>query len=228
MRTLGAVLVLWLGLAALSQAHADARAAEDRWLQLLHAKHGEVDAEPIVLAKAHGHAVRRGSELILRLTSGKTLAFPDSDDPDRVLNYKLMAYLPARHFFMLWDELYEGGEISLVDDRTGEETVIPWYPVFSPDGTRLLIQNDGEAFVIESENLEIWRRDGGRMVREWSINPGKAETGIDTVFAFRTDVVRWSGNTIILAFAREERHWTGTLTLASDGWRLWAPAPAAP
>ena len=200
--------------------------------------------EPNLLAASHGRARRMGDDLILHFANGEDRRFHNDnkgceDGPGHCEGYLLIGDLPAFHWFVLFQTAYEGGNFLLIDDRDGLPTSIPFWPIFSPDGLRLLIQNDDESDFFEGDALEIWRREGQRMQREWIANPDEGDTGVHTDGVLHTRLLSWKGDRMVLEFRTDEvfdtktrlrtpaRHWTGTITRAADGWHLNARAGGA-
>ena len=198
--------------------------------------------EPRLIAGSNGRAQRTGDSLILHFANGKSRTFRNDnkgcdDGPDHCDGYILIGDLPAFHWFVLFETAYEGGRFWLYDDRDGLPTEIPYWPTFSADGTRLLIQNDDESSFFEGDSLEIWRRAGFRMEREWIANPGESDTGVHTDSILHTKLLSWTGDRIVLEFRTDEgfdtgtgkripeRRWTGTIIHKPDGWHLDARAP---
>src|ERR1700722_15354327 len=124
--------------------------------------------EPRLIAGSKDRARRTGNNLILHLANGKSRTFHSDnkgcqDGPDHCDGYILIGELPAFHWFAVFETAYAGGRFFLIDDRVGLPTEIPFWPTFSTDGQRLLIQNDDESGFFEGDTLEIWRREGYRM-----------------------------------------------------------------
>ena len=200
-------------------------------------------AEAGLIAASHGRAGRRGDDLTLHFANGLSRTFRNNDrgcadgGPDACDAFILIGDLPAFHWFVLFEALYEGGRFHLFDDRDGLPTEIPYWPTFSPDGTRLLIQNDDVSGFFEGDRLEIWRRDGYGMKREWIANPDETDTGVVTDSFQHTKLLAWTKDQIALEFRVDEglntktgqrtpeQHWTGTIKLGPGGWILNARAP---
>jgi hypothetical protein len=200
------------------------------------------ETEPKLIAASKGRARRTGDDLFLRFADGKSRTFHNDnkgcqDGPNHCDGYILIGALPAFHWFVLFETAYEGGRYYLYDDRDGLPTEIPYWPTFSADGERLLIQNDDVSGFFEGDTLEIWRRKGYRMEREWIANPEESDTGVHTDGPLHTKLLSWTGDRITLEFRTDEdfnpttgkhtsaRRWTGTITRAVDGWHLDAHAP---
>ena len=203
--------------------------------------HEMADAEPGLIAASKNRARRMGDDLTLHFADGKSRTFHNDnkgcqDGPDHCDGYILIGDLPAFHWFVVFETAYEGGRFFLIDARDGLPTEIPW-PSFSTDGQRLLIQNDDVSGFFEGDGLEIWRREGYRMEREWIANPNEGDTGVPTNSVLHTQLLSWTGDQITLEFRTDadfntktgartpERRWTGTIRHAADGWHLHAHAP---
>jgi hypothetical protein len=199
-------------------------------------------AEPALILASKTRAHRDADALILHYANGESRTFRNDnkgcqDGPDHCDGYILIGDLPAFHWFVLFETAYEGGRYFVIDDRDGLPTELPYWPVFSADGQRLLIQNDDESGFFEGEALEIWRREGYRMEREWIANPDESDTGIHTNSVLHTKLLSWTDGQIVLEFRTDdyfdvktgqrtpERRWTGKITHAADGWHLDAHAP---
>ena len=197
--------------------------------------------EPKLIAGSKDRARRAGDDLILHFANGKSRTFHNDssgcqDGPDHCDGYILIGDLPAFDWFVVFETAYEGGRFFLIDDRDGLPTEIPFWPTFSSDAQHLLIQNDDELGFFEGDMLEIWRREGYRMEREWIANPNESDTGVHTGGVLHTKLLSWTGDKIILEFRTDadfnaktgertpERRWTGTITHAADGWHLDARA----
>jgi hypothetical protein len=232
MRTVIAILLLLT-----APAFAD-RASEDALLTKARGNTVRAPAiEKAALAAAAGRVERNGDVLTLHFLNRTTQRLTDhrkaceDTDPkqpiDDCLIYQLSADLPSRHAIVVTKNLYEGcGEALVFDDRSGRSTKFADVPVFSPDGQRLLIQNDCEADGSASDNhLEIWKRAGDGWVLEWAYTDQQAfaaDKALKNVF--HSEVLAWSGDEITMRFIDrgDERHWTGTLTRIKGRWVLKA------
>ena len=199
--------------------------------------------EATLIAASHGRVQRSGDDLILRFANGRVMTFHNDDKGcedglDHCDGFVLAADLPQFHWLLVNERLYEGENLFLFDDQTGGRTQIPFWPVFSPDGQRMLFLNDDVSDSFPGDNLEIWRREGTRAVREWADNPSESDTGVPPDFGpYHAEVQNWRGDHISLIFSTHDifntrtrqtisgRKWTATLTHGTDGWRLNARAP---
>ena len=198
--------------------------------------------EKNALAASQGRATRNGEALLLRLAGSKPLRLASNTPPcadtidlpvDACLQYSLVADLPSRHAYLVAKSGYEGcADLLLIDDRSGRRTNFADVPVFSPDGERLLIQNECEADGSASNNhLEIWRRQSDRWVLEWAYTDEQAYAADPALKSiFRSHVLSWQGDRIALTFSDSDlaRHWSGTLTRRDGHWVLQAGKLASP
>jgi hypothetical protein len=155
-------------------------AAEDALLEAarLANEKGDGDAlravEPRAL-QGGAAANRQGEQLILHLGSGQDKAYqnaPECRDPEREAacqTFSLIAHTRARGLFVVAKFYYESMEYFLVDETTGEETVLGGVPTFSPSGKRVLVmlENDTNLGFV----LQIWQRNDRRFLLDWSGSP---------------------------------------------------------
>jgi hypothetical protein len=175
-----------------------------------------------------GLAERQGDRLILK-TAARTLRFLDNSKAcdngvtDHCAIYDLVANAPGSLAVRKFG--FEGSDSTLIDTRSGKQTVLTGVPVFSPDGKTFLVtefSNEG------ANNLEIWRRHGDSAVLEWA-HPFKLAYAEDPALKqmYEVRVQVWTGNRIALALSDMgmTRHWTGSLTRDAAGWHLSAKSP---
>ena len=131
--------------------------------------------ESNALAAAGVDASRQGKKLTLHLKSRATKTYEDrpecesSSEESRCQKYVLVAHARSRSMFLVAKFYYESAEFALIDDSTGDETIVRAFPVFSPSGNRVLVllMNDEEIGC----GLQIWRREGHKFVLDWSATP---------------------------------------------------------
>jgi hypothetical protein len=140
-------------------------------------------------------AERQKGRLILHLKSGQTKTYANSKecaDPDKeadCVEYALIVHSNSRGVFLILTMYYESAEYRLVDDRTGRETVLAEFPIFSPKGDRVFVALDE---MDEPESMvQIWRRVEDRFVMEWSASPYKQ--GNYATY----DLIRWNSEDVI-------------------------------
>jgi hypothetical protein len=216
------------------------RASEDAALArartgYLNSRSMEADA----IAVARGRVIRSHAVLTLALAERKPLrlintkrACSDSDpqfDASGCTRYELVAALPTRRAYLVAKGGYEGcADLLLIDDRSGRQSALAEVPVFSPDGERLLIQNECEADRSASDNhLEIWRRQRDGWVLEWAYTDQQAyaaDKSLQNIFL--SNVVSWQDDRITMTFIDRthdkvpERRWPGTLSRVHGRWVL--------
>lgn len=152
--------------------------AEDSLLQAAKAEndrdsYGDIKLiESNAIAQQDAAAERQGDRLILRLASGVTKAYIDSAPCNEALQqmdcftYHLLAHASSRHVYVLMKLYYEGADWIVVDDHSGDATVLRSFPNLSPTGEHILltIVNDEEL----GFGLQVWRRQGHGYVLDWS------------------------------------------------------------
>jgi hypothetical protein len=215
------------------------RAEEDAALAAANRDHeNRPGMEFDALAASHGRAARHGEVLTLALTRGAPVVLTSNraacadDDVANCERFTLVADLKSRHTYLVAKSGYEGcADQLLIDDRSGRQTVFGAIPVFSPDGHRLLVQNECEADDHDN-HFEIWRRRGDGWALEWAYTDKQAYAADPTLEGpYHTDVTAWVRSHITLAFSTPEgsrhpaRAWTGTLAHDRGGWQLHANPP---
>lgn len=120
-------------------------------------------------------ADRKGDSLIIRLAQGSVRIFKDRPECEKknheakCQKYKLIVHARSRGVFVVAKLYYESAEYILVDDTSGDETVLRGFPIFSPSGRYVLVllMND-EKFGFA---VQIWRRAGHKFVLDWQGAP---------------------------------------------------------
>jgi hypothetical protein len=122
------------------------------------------------LRTAEGKVSRVGTELRIRLLNGRTAFFKDdtTGGPKFALP-RYAGHLKAIHSHAIHILQYEGSGVYLVvDDSTGDSTIVVGMPVASPDGSRFaLTSREG----MEGGNpgvIEVWRMVGRKPGKEFS------------------------------------------------------------
>jgi len=188
-------------------------------------------AEPALLRPPL--AERHGERLVI--TAGaQTLTFTDNrkacdaGDAKNCAIYALVANAPGSLAVEKFE--FEGSDTTLIDTRSGKQTLLSGVPVFSPDGREFVVAQ----FSNESDNnLEVWQRRGDGAVLEWAHpfkqswkdDPALPQTPASTPPVFR--VAAWQGDRIALAVSTDDQrhHWSGTLIHDAKGWYLSAKSP---
>jgi hypothetical protein len=144
---------------------------------------GRAALEPGALALNRAIATRDGERLTLHLASGasKTLLDTNECGPDnlvyeRCVHYHFLGHLQKQQFFLLSESFYEGANFVLIDEVTGELQRFGDLPRFSPTGNHVLILNDDDEGDGD-DGIEIWRRHGHHLMREYAGSPAESSTG---------------------------------------------------
>lgn len=192
----------------------------------------DVDVDAPEIAAAKGAASRDGSRLTLRFRSGATRIFEDApaceieEEQARCVAYVLNGYHPEWHLFRVAIHFYEGGDDILIDDRTGDETVIDGFAQFSSSGNHIVeILAGPDGYDASGPAVQIWRRRGSRFVVEWRSGPN----GEDAQY----ELVDWPSPGRLELRSRTPGHWdhaakqmtpdsisTFTLKRRPKGWRV--------
>ena len=135
-------------------------------------------AEPVDIDTLEAAAIRSvsnivsraGSELRIRLLSGQTAIL--RDDTTAGLRFALpryAAYLRAIHSHVIHQYQYEGdGIYFVVDDSTGDSTMVFGMPVVSPDGERFAVTSMEGMEGGNPGRIEVWRMVGRKPEKEFS------------------------------------------------------------
>jgi hypothetical protein len=122
------------------------------------------------IRKAGGNVSRSRSELRIALLDGHTAVFKDDTTPgSRFSLPRYAGYLKAIRSHVVHRLPYEGDGIYLViNDSTGDSTIVDAMPVPSPDGRRFALTSmEGEAGY-DRGLIEVWKIVAGRPEREFS------------------------------------------------------------
>lgn len=133
--------------------------------------HADIDTQERAAISLVSEIVSRvGPELRIRLLNGRTAIL--KDDTTGGMQFALpryAMYLKAIHSHVIHQDQYEGeGIYFVVDDSTGDSTMVFGMPVVSPDGNRFALTSmEG----MEGGNpgvIEIWRMVGRKPEKEFS------------------------------------------------------------
>jgi hypothetical protein len=193
-------------------------------------KNGDVFAElqaleSNALAAAGADVDRQGKKLTLHLKSRATKTYEDrpecesSSEESKCQKYVLVAHAYSRSMFLVANLYYESAEFALIDDVTGDETIVRAFPVFSPSGNHVL------ALVMDPGDVgcwvQIWRREGHEFVLEWSASP-YTNGGIAAYKLFR-----WAREDTVELQAETSFEWPKPnvttrfdLRRSADGWKV--------
>jgi hypothetical protein len=187
--------------------------------------------EPNALKAADAGAVRQGRRLILDLSSGGKKTYvdrPECESKDSVQQakcqqYRLIAHVPSRGVFVLVKATHEGADYLLVSDVSGDEAVVPSFPMFSPSGQHVLVLTMNDA--IGEYAIQVLRREGDRLVLDWKGWPyvdGQVEHSGEVEYK----LTRWPSDEVIELQARIKQSITKKAILrhTARGWDFaWAP-----
>ena len=189
-------------------------------------------SEAEAIATTKGLAQRDGLLLTLQPAKGAAVTFVDEDqcgnddkpaDVAHCLVYRLNAYLPEHHAFIVRNGAYETESYSWVSDQTGATAVIEGIPHYAPNGNRFVVAtpNEGAGF----NGIQLWRMENGLPVREWQYVPKE--------YALY-DFAAWDGNTTIQftasTYVNHELAFNLPARLVMDGnsgWHLEGPVEAS-
>lgn len=181
--------------------------------------------EQKALATTGADAERQGNRLILHLKSGTEKIYENrpeceiQDKESKCQMFALAAHANSQSTFVVAKLYYESSEYLLVDDVTGDETVLRGFPDFSPSGRHVLVllMNDEQiGFAVQ-----IWRRNGHKFILDWSGSP--YTEGSYTSY----ELVRWLNENIIVLHATTDfdppkpsvkMHFE--LRQVADGWKV--------
>lgn len=140
-----------------SNAQIDWRAAEDTM-------------ERTALRTAEGKASRVGPELRIQLLDGRTAVFKDDTTPGlKFAVPRYAGYLKTICSHVLHILQYEGsGAYLVVDDSTGDSTIVFGMPVVSLDAKRFAWTSQAGEANYNSSVIEVWRMVGRKPKKEFS------------------------------------------------------------
>jgi hypothetical protein len=140
------------------------------------------DGDLATVKASRGAATRDGPRLTLHFASGGTFIYEDAaacdneDDLDdaNCYGYELAGHEREWHLFRVLVYLWEGQSHIFVDDRTGEETHLDGYPLFSQSGNQIVeILYGPDGYDATGPAVQVWRRQGTKFVVEWTGSPYK-------------------------------------------------------
>jgi len=117
-----------------------------------------------------GKVARVGSILRIELLNGKSVTFVDDSTPGAKSNiHRYAGYQRQLRSHVVHVEPYEGAQPYLVvDDSTGDSTVVWGMPVPSPDSIRFVAASMANSTDGEPGMIEIWRMVGRKPEKEFS------------------------------------------------------------
>jgi hypothetical protein len=132
---------------------------------------GPVDTmELAAFRTSEGKASRMGRELRIQLLSGRTAVFKDDTTPGMKFALPRYAgYLKAICSHAIHILQYEGsGAYLIVDDSTGDSTIVFGMPIVSPDAKRFAWTSRAGEANYNSSLIEVWGMVGRRPRKEFS------------------------------------------------------------
>jgi len=125
------------------------------------------------LKKHSSHIKRDGKILSLKMESGASLTFTNSDDCESYetcMYYTLIDYFKEVGFYLVVYQLYEGLGYFIIDDKFGGEYRSPPHLILSPDKKRFVSIPGGDHFYNDpnSMSISIWRIVGTILIKEFS------------------------------------------------------------
>ena len=131
-------------------------------------------AEAAAINAADRNVSRLGSELRIHLLDGRNAVFKDDTTPGQFALPRYAGYLKTIHSHVVHRIPYEGsGAYWVIDDLTGDSTIVFGMPVVSPDSTRFAITSMSGETDYDPSLLEIWRMVGRKPEREFSHDSGE-------------------------------------------------------
>ena len=127
--------------------------------------------ERLALRTADGKVSRAGTALRIQLLDGRTAVFEDDTTPGMKFAVPRYAgYLKTIHSHSIHILQYEGsGAYLVVDDSTGDSTIVFGEPVASPDGKRFALTSmAGAGAGYDASMIEVWRMVGRKPEKEFS------------------------------------------------------------
>lgn len=181
--------------------------------------------EPNAVKAANAQAERHGKRLVLHLKSGVSKNYDDKPECDTLETesecqiYILVAYINSFHHFVVTKVYYEAAVYILVDDTTGQETVLNSFPRYSPSGQHVLMFEGEE----RDDTVEIWHRVNHGFIREWYGAPYNNIIGSTTTYM----VEHWFDENLIALQAKHQMGFSNPDTTtrfemrhSAKGWKV--------
>jgi hypothetical protein len=131
---------------------------------------GADSAESAAMRTAEGKVSRAGPELRIKLLDGRIAVLVDDTTPGGKFGLPRYAgYLKKIHSHAVHRIPYEGsGVYIVVDDSTGDSTIVDDMPVVSPEGTRFALTSEAGEAGYDRGLIEVWRMVGRTPENEFS------------------------------------------------------------
>ena len=126
--------------------------------------------ERVAFRTAEGKVSRAGPELRIQLLDGRTAVVKDDTTPGlRFAVPRYAGYLTAICSHVLHILQYEGsGAYLVLDDSTGDSTIVFGMPIVSPDAKRFVFTSRAGEANYNSSLIEVWRMVGRKPSKEFS------------------------------------------------------------
>src|ERR1035437_8943986 len=123
---------------------------------------------------ADGKVSRVGPELRIQLRNGTTSVFTRDTTPGQYQAPRYSGYLKELHSYIVHVVPYEGsGNYHIVDDSTGDSTIVWGMLVPSPDGSRFVLTSQSGEADYDKSVIEVWRMVGRKPENEFSYDSGE-------------------------------------------------------
>jgi hypothetical protein len=120
------------------------------------------------IAGSGGKVSRDHGELLIRLLNGRTLTMKTDSTMRYVVRYA--GYLKGIHSHVVHRVPYEdAGDYVLLDDSTGDSTIVWAMPLPSPDGTRFVMTTLDTDADSTAGSIAVWRMVGRVPEKEFSV-----------------------------------------------------------
>jgi hypothetical protein len=126
--------------------------------------------EVAALSTVQGKVCRVDQELRIQLLDGRSVVFKDDYTPGMKFAVPRYAgYLETIHSHVIHILQYEGsGAYLVVDDSTGDSTIVFGKPVASPDGKRFVVTSmAGAGAGYDASMIEVWQIVGRKPEKEF-------------------------------------------------------------
>jgi hypothetical protein len=180
----------------------------------------EPDTAELAAARADGKASRAGSELRIKLLNGKTATFLDDTTAGLKTSLPRYAgYLKSIHSHVIHILQYEGsGAYLVVDDSTGDSTIVFGKPVASPDGKRFVLTSmAGAGAGYDASMIEVWRMVGRKPEKEFSYDTEQSPWEASDAVWRDSTTIDFDKNTFV-SFDKPDRKAPGRLTRTGTIW----------
>ena len=116
------------------------------------------------LKKDARYVSESNEKITLTLLTGKEIIFENDtlDNSDDFFQKDYLEYLPKVGFFVFRNNYYEGGNFSLINDKSGKEYIIEGFPKLSPDAKHLIVTNQEAEAGFEFNGIQIFGFPNGR------------------------------------------------------------------